>query len=331
MSFIDAQKIHSLLDTKYEPNKIESILDKALELKCLDDNEIIALLNLDHKDSIQKLFMTSKKLKEKLHGQKNELFASIRISNYCNNNCIYCNFRYNNNDLQRKVLTIDEILEQVEQINKSGCKKILLTAGDNDEMASLEYINQIVQAIKKNFDKITLDLGIAPLSTQQSRQVSSWNIGTYHISQESYHLGAYKRMHTQGPKFDYNTRLYSIDTAIKGGIKDFGLGILLGLYDWRYEVVCVIEHAKYLSNKYGIEPKAVSIPKMESQEGSILSKFPPYMVLDEQFLKIVAVLRLALPHTEIILPAKESTELKRKALELGVTTALSAIEECVLA
>ncbi|MDP4121337.1 MAG: [FeFe] hydrogenase H-cluster radical SAM maturase HydG, partial [Bacillota bacterium] len=224
----------------------------------------------------------------------------------------------------------DEILEQVKQIDKSGCEKILLTAGDNFEMAPLDYIKQIIEKINQKYNKITLDLSIAPLSTEQCQQVSNWNIGTYHICQESYHQAAYQRMHAQGPKSDYYSRLYSIDKAIEGGIKDFGLGILLGLYDWRYEVVSLIEHAKYISNKYGIGPKAVSIPKMESQEGSILSKFPPYMVLDEQFLKIIAVLRLVLPNTEIILPTKETPEITKIACEVGVTCTLANPEKYAL-
>lgn len=326
MSIIEVGKINSYLDIRYNNDRIEAVLEKALQLKGLDCGEMTALLNLEDEISIQKLYKTAKEVKEKIYGKKTESFALIRISNFCNNNCIYCRFRCNNKDLERKILTPQEVLEQAQQIVQSGCKKILFTAGDDFETASLHHLKQIIETVHSNFDNTTLDLSIAPLDTEQCREVSNWDIGTYHISQESYHPAAYKRMHTQGPKSDYDKRLHAIDRAIEGGIKNFGLGILLGLYDWRFEVICLTEHAKYLSNKYGIEPTTVSIAKMESQDGSILSKTPPYQVLDEQFPKIIATLRLALPHTEIILPAKENPKIRKATLEFGVTTNINNID-----
>lgn len=323
MSIIEVGKINSYLDIRYDNNRIEDILEKALQLKGLDCDEMMALLNLEDEISIQKLYKTAKEVKEKIYGKKTETFALIRVSNYCNNNCIYCRFRCNNKDLERKILTPQEVLEQAQQIVQSGCKKILFTAGDDCQTASLDYLKQIIETVHANFDNTTLDLSIAPLDTEQCREVLNWDIGTYHISQESYHPAAYKRMHPQGPKSDYYKRLHAIDRAIEGGIKNFGLGILLGLYDWRFEVICLTEHAKYLSNKYCIEPQTVSIAKMESQDGSILSKTPPYQVLDEQFPKIIATLRLALPYIEINLTTRETPEIRKAVLDIGITSAIA--------
>lgn len=325
MSFIDAGKIHYYLDTKYDANRIEAIINKAFELKGLDSDEIMALLNLEDTDSLQKLFSSAIGIKEKIYGEKINFFAPIKISDYCDNNCIYCRYKNSNTELQRRVLTLDEILKEVQKAVDKGTKRILLIAGEDFKMVSLDYLKAIVDTVWTNY-KIKADLNIAPLSVEQFREVSSWDIGTYHISQESYHQAAYRRMHVSGPKADYNNRLNTLDRAIQGGIKDFGIGVVFGLYDWRFEVLALIEHARYLSNKYAIEPKTISIPRMESQEGSILSKVPPYQVLDWQFKKIISALRLALPHTEILLPANEKPNVVKAALEFGLTTNIYNID-----
>lgn len=331
MSFINVGKINSYLDVRYDDNKIEQILDKALEIKGLANDEITALLNLENEKSIQKLFKAANMIKEKVFGPETEFFAPIYVSNHCCNNCLYCGFRENNKELKRKFLTVDEAVKEARKLIELGHKRILLVAGEDIEMSLLDYTRQIVEGIYANNDKIKLDLNLAPLSVEQFKEVSNWGIGTYHSLQESYHPAAYKRMHPSGPKADYQNRLEVWERAIEGGIKDFGMGALLGLYDCRFEVLALVEHSRYLLNTYGVGPHTISVPRIEPQEGSELSKFPPYQVLDQQLQKIIAVLRLALPHTELILTTKETPEIRKGVLELGITGALANLEEHILA
>lgn len=320
---INVEKINSYLDIRYEKDKIEEILDKALQLKGLDNDEVAALLNLRDEDLIQKLFDAAKFVKEKIYGKRVVFFAPLYVSNHCCNNCLYCGFRHDNKELRRRILTVDEAVKEAEQIMKMGHKRILLVAGEDLKMTSLDYTRQIIEGIYK--DKIDngeirrLNLNLAPLTTEQFKEVASWGIGTFQVFQETYHPEAYKKMHPSGPKANYQNRLEVWDRAIEGGIKDFGVGALFGLYDFRFEVLALIEHAKYLMNTYGVGPHTISVPRIEPAEGSSLSEKPPYTVLDRQFKKIIAVLRLAVPYTGMILTTRETSEMRREALDFGIT------------
>lgn len=322
MSIIEVGKINSYLDTRYDKSKIDKILDKAFDLKGLDNDEIAALLNLEDETSIQKLFEAAKTIKERIFGREIEFFAPLYISNHCLNNCLYCGFREGNKELKRKVLTVDQAVSQAQKIIETG-HRILLVAGEDLKMAPVEHIKQIVEDIYADNSNIKLDLNLAPLNVEQFKEVSSWNIGTYQTIQESYHPAAYNRMHTSGPKADYNMRLKVWDRAIEGGIKDFGLGVLFGLYDCRFETLALVEHSRYLLNKYGMGPHTISVQRIEPAQGSDVSKTPPYQVIDQQFPKIIAALRLALPYTELILTTRETPDIRKTALESGLTGAIA--------
>jgi len=320
---INVAKINSYLDVRYDEGKIEEILDKALELKGLENDEIAALLNLEDDNSMQKLFKAANTVKERIYGKRIVFFAPLYVSNHCCNNCLYCGFRHENKELKRKILTVEEAVKEAECIIKMGHKRILLVAGEDLQKTSLEYTRQIVEGIYadkiENGEIRRLNLNLAPLTVEQFKEVSSWGIGTFQVFQETYHPEVYKKMHPSGPKSNYQNRLEVWDRAIEGGIKDFGVGALFGLYDYRFEVLALIEHSKYLLNKYGVGPHTISIPRIEPAEGSDVAKNPPYLVLDEQFKKIVAVLRLAVPYTGMILTTRETTEMRRDALNLGIT------------
>lgn len=323
MSIIDVEKINSYLDVRYDDSRIEAILDKALQLKGLDNDEIIALLNLEDENSIQKLFKAARTVKEKIYGKRIVFFAPLYVSNHCCNNCLYCGFRHDNKELKRRILTVEEAVKEAEKIIEMGHKRILLVAGEDLKMTSLDYTRQIIERIYD--DKIDngeirrLNLNLAPLSVEQFKEVSSWGIGTFQVFQETYHPAAYKRMHVSGPKANYQNRLEVWDRAIEGGIKDFGMGALFGLYDFRFEVLALIEHSKYLLNKYGVGPHTISVPRIEPAEGSDISQRPPFQILDEQFKRIIAVLRLAVPYTGMILTTRENADMRRAALEFGIT------------
>lgn len=323
MSIINVEKINSYLDVRYDNSRIEAILDKALQLKGLDNDEIMALLNLEDENSIQKLFKAAKTVKEKIYGKRIVFFAPLYVSNHCCNNCLYCGFRHDNKELKRRILTVEEAIKEAEKIIEMGHKRILLVAGEDLKMTSLDYTRQIVEGIYN--DKIDngeirrLNLNLAPLSVEQFKEVSSWGIGTFQVFQETYHPAAYKRMHPSGPKANYQNRLEVWDRAIEGGIKDFGMAALFGLYDFRFEVLALIEHSNYLLKKYGVGPHTISVPRIEPAEGSDISQRPPFQILDEQFKRIIAVLRLAVPYTGMILTTRENADMRRAALEFGIT------------
>lgn len=320
---INVEKINSYLDSRGNESQIEKILDKALQLKGLDNDEVAMLLNLEDEKSIQKLFDAAKAVKERIYGKRVVFFAPLYVSNHCCNNCLYCGFRHDNKELRRRILSVDEAIKEADKIIQMGHKRILLVAGEDLKMTSLEYTRQIIEGIYN--DKIDngeirrLNLNLAPLTVDQFKEVSSWGIGTFQVFQETYHPEVYKKMHPSGPKSNYKNRLEVWDRAIEGGIKDFGMGALFGLYDYRFEVLGLIEHSKYLLNKYGVGPHTISVPRIEPAEGSAVAKNPPYLVLDEQFKKVISVLRLAVPYTGMILTTRENANMRRAALDFGIT------------
>lgn len=322
-SIIDVEKINSFLDLRGDEKRVDEILTKALELKGLESEEIGVLLNIEEETLLEKLFKTAKTVKEKIYGKRIVFFAPLYISNHCSNNCVYCGFRHDNKEIRRRKLTPDEAAKEAECIINMGHKRILMVAGEDTKTTPLEYIKECIDKVYaekvKNGNIRRLNLNLAPLSVEDFRKVSKMGIGTFQVFQETYHPEVYKKMHPSGMKSNYNWRLEVWDRAIEGGIEDFGMGALFGLYDYRFEVLALIEHSKYLLEKYGIGPHTISVPRIEPAEGSDLSKRPPYIVSDVQFKKIIAILRLAVPYTGMILTTRESKEMRREAIELGIT------------
>lgn len=320
---INVEKINSYLDLRGDEKRVDEILEKAALCKGLENEEIAVLLNLEDENSIQKLFKTAKQVKEKIYGKRIVFFAPLYVSNHCCNNCLYCGFRHDNKELRRRILTTDEAVKDAEKIIEMGHKRILLVAGEDLAKTSLQYTKEIIQGIYA--DKIDngeirrLNLNLAPLSVEQFKEVASWGIGTFQVFQETYHPVVYKKMHPSGPKSNYEWRLKVWDRAIEGGIKDFGIGALFGLYDYRFEVLALIEHSRYLMEKYSVGPHTISVPRIEPAEGSSVSEKPPYEINDTQFKKVIAILRLAVPYTGMILTTRENADMRREAIELGIT------------
>lgn len=322
-NIIDVEKINSYLEIKGDEKKVEEILTKALELKGLESEDIAVLLNLEDENLIKKLFKTAKQVKEIIYGKRIVMFAPLYLSNYCCNNCLYCGFRRDNKEIHRKKLSVDEAVHEAEKIIEMGHKRILLVAGEDTQQCNLDYVQEIIDKIyeKKimNGEIRRLNINIAPLTTEDFKRLASFGIGTFQAFQETYHPEVYKKMHISGPKANYQWRLEVMDRAIQGGIQDFGMGALFGLCDYRFEVLALIEHSKYLLEKYGVGPHTLSVPRIEPASGSDLSQNPPHAITDDQFKKIVAILRLAVPYTGIILTTRESAQMRREVLELGVS------------
>lgn len=320
---INVDLINSLLDEKPTEAKVEEILNKALELKGLDLKDSAMLLNIEDDNLLNKVFSAAKQLKEKIYGKRIVLFAPLYLNNYCVNNCLYCAFRVANKEMERRQLTADEVVEEAKIIMNQGHKRILLVAGEDLKRSNLDYIQEIIDKIyeKKVFNGEIrrLNINIAPLDVEGFKRLAGMGIGTFQSFQETYHPEVYKQMHISGPKSNYQWRLETMNRAIEGGIKDFGIGALFGLCDYRFEVLATLMHADYLDKTFGVGPHTISIPRIEYAEGSDVAKNPPHAITDKQFKKIIAVLRLTVPYTGIILTTRESAGFRKECLELGVS------------
>lgn len=322
---IDENKINELLKkTKgLSTEALGQIIKKALDLKGLTLEETAALLNCEEAVVISGILAAARKTKEAIYGRRLVLFAPLYVSNYCVNNCMYCGFRKDNKNIKRKVLSQHEIQDEVLALEKEGHKRILLVAGEDPRTANIDYLEQTIATIyatKIGKGEIRrLNVNAAPLSRDDFKRLKKTGIGTYQLFQETYHQETYKAMHPAGPKKDYEKRIEAMDLAMQAGIDDLGIGVLFGLYDYRFEVLALLSHAQYLDKKYGVGPHTISVPRVEPAEGAPAANNPPYKVSDNDFKKLVAVLRLAVPYTGLILSTREKPELRNEVFGLGIS------------
>ncbi len=324
-TIINEQQIEGILKKQniLEAALIKEILAKALELKGLSLEDVAALMCADNQDLLSELFQTAKVIKEKIYGKRLVIFAPLYVSNQCSNNCLYCAFRTGNKNLLRRALSQEEIARETRYLIDQGHRRVLLVAGENYTQGNIEYILESIATIyatQHETGKICrINTNIASMTVENFRQLKAASIGTYQLFQETYHRATYKRMHTAGKKSDYDWHLTAMDRAMAAGIDDVGLGALLGLADWRFELLALMQHAEHLSKKFGIGPHTISVPRLEPASGSEIANSPPNPVSDLDFCKFVAILRLAVPYTGIILSTRESIAIRRKAFALGIS------------
>ncbi|MCX7821073.1 MAG: [FeFe] hydrogenase H-cluster radical SAM maturase HydG [Brevinematales bacterium] len=322
--FIDREKLYSLIDSKIPTTiEINDILNKALKLKGLELKEVATLLNVKDKSLIAKIMEAARYVKETIYGKRLVLFAPLYVANICSNNCLYCAFRKDNKKIVRTILTQDEIAKEVFSLLKEGHKRILMLSGEADETPVDYFLESIRTAYSVKYGKNyirRINVEIAPMDVEDFRRLKAEKIGTYTCFQETYDEIAYKKYHPQGgKKSDYEWRLFVMDRAMAGTIDDVGIGALFGLADYRFEVLALIEHANHLEEVFGCGPHTISIPRIEPAEGAPLSTHIPHPVSDEDFKKLVAILRLAVPYTGIILSTRESEELRNELFNYGVS------------
>lgn len=320
---INVDLINSLLDEKPTPEQVDEILNKALGMKGLDLRESATLLNVEDDVQIEKLFKAAKQLKEKIYGKRIVLFVPLYASNFCSNNCVYCAFRRDNEHIHRKHLTPAEVVEEAKAIMRLGHKRIILLTGEDYKQAGLDYLQEIMERIYKervfNGEIRRINVNIAPLSVEDFKRLKTFGIGTYQVFQETYHRETYEQVHPSGRKANYDWRIEAMDRAIEAGINDVGIGPLFGLADYKFETLATLMHANHLDSKYGIGPHTISVPRIEHAEGSVFSDNPPAQMSDEEFKKIVAILRLAVPYTGMVLSTRENPQLRKELLELGIS------------
>jgi 2-iminoacetate synthase len=300
-----------------------AVLDKAIELKGLSPDDVAVLMSITDPLLLGDLFHTAQAVKEKIYGTRLVLFAPLYISNLCRNDCAYCAFRCTNRTIKRHALGTDEIAAETRMLVEQGHKRLLLVAGEAYPREGLDYILNAIDTVyatrSGNGEIRRINVNIAPLETDQFRALKERQIGTYQIFQETYHRPTYSKVHLRGPKADYDWRLAAMDRAMTAGIDDVGIGVLFGLADWRYEVLAMLDHIHSLEDKFGVGPHTISIPRIEPAAGSELSNAPTAPVSDQDFRKLVAILRLAVPYTGIIMSTRETVAIRRETLALGIS------------
>lgn len=321
---IDRDKLYALVEgTEPTSQELETILNKAKDLKGLNLEEVAALLRVKNHDEIYKIMDVAKYVKEEIYGKRLVIFAPLYTGNVCVNNCTYCAFRRANKNLTRKVLDMDEIEQETRILLKDGHKRLLLICGETPKN-NIDYICQAIRRVysvqmgKDNIRRINVEL--APMDVEDFQKLHEEKIGTYVCFQETYDSELYKEYHPEDtPKSDYLYRLNVMHRAMEGGVVDVGLGVLFGLADYRFEILALMEHANDLEKSFGCGPHTISFPRIEPAEGAPLPENIPHKVSDDDFKKIIAIIRIALPYTGIILSTRESDELRTELFNYGIS------------
>ena len=251
------------------------------------------------------------------------LFAPLYISNRCSNDCTYCAFRSTNTDLKRRTLSQEEIAEETRILIRQGHKRVLVVAGEALPPQGFQYILDSIATIYATRvapgEIRRVNVNLAPQPTDRLRQLKEAGIGTYQLFQETYHRPTYAEVHLKGRKRDYDWRATVFDRAMEAGIDDVGIGVLFGLYEWRFEIMAMMQHIRHLEKKFGVGPHTISFPRMEPAVGSEIAARPPHPVSDADFLKMIAIMRLAVPYTGMIMSTRESEGVRRATFEVGVS------------
>lgn len=319
--FIDPNEIWNYINTTSSTKeRVRDIIKKSLEKQRLTLEETAVLVNTTDPELIEEIKQGARSLKERVYGNRIVLFAPLYIGNKCSNNCQYCGFKVTNTKAIRKTLSDEEIVKEVIALEENGQKRLILVYGEHPEY-SAEYIAHTVKltyGVKKGHGEIRrVNINAAPFDIAGFRTIGASGIGTYQIFQETYHPEAYQWYHLGGKKKDYDWRLTALDRAQEAGVDDVGIGVLFGLYDWRFEVLALVRHTNHLEACYNVGPHTISFPRIKDASG--LSIGNKYLVSDADFAKLIAILRLAVPYTGLILTARENAELRREVLQYGVS------------
>ncbi len=320
--FINDNYIEELLKNSTEDKvRYREIFAKAQGNNPLTLEETAQLLAIKSPEGKEELFNAARELKKQIYGNRIVLFAPLYIGNYCVNNCAYCGFRKEASNTIRKTLSRDELIKEVTQLEDEGQKRLILVFGESPKYTP-EYIAECTKIVysvhSKNGAIRRVNINAAPLDIKGYQIVKSAGIGTYQVFQETYHKPTYSKYHPKNTiKGDYLWRLDAMDRAYEAGIDDMGIGALIGLYDWKFEVMGLVSHAIHLKEKYGVGPHTISFPRI--QPATDMTTDLPYITSDEDFEKLVAIIRLSVPYTGMIMTARETKEIRNKVIDFGVS------------
>lgn len=324
--FIDDNEILETLkyaeDNKSNRKLIEDLIERARDCKGLTHREAAVLLECDQEDLNEKMFDLAREIKQNFYGNRIVMFAPLYLSNYCVNGCVYCPYHYKNKHIARKKLTQEEIKKEVIALQDMGHKRLALETGEDPINNPIEYVLESIKTIysikHKNGAIRRVNVNIAATTVENYRKLKEAGIGTYILFQETYNKKAYEELHPTGPKHDYAYHTEAMDRAMEGGIDDVGCGVLFGLNMYRYDFVGLLMHAEHLEATYGVGPHTISVPRIRHADDINPDDFDN-AISDEIFQKIVAVIRIAVPYTGMIISTRESQKTREKVLELGVS------------
>ena len=323
---IDETAIQATLESIAHPDsaRIRAILEKGLLMKGLELKEVAELSSVSDPELLGELFTAARRVKDEIYGKRLVIFAPLYISNLCANECLYCAFRARNTEIKRRALTQAEIAEETRILIRQGHKRVLLVAGESYPREGFSYVLKSIETVYgvrgEGAGEIRrVNVNVAPLTAEEFKLLKASRIGTYQLFQETYHRTTYKAVHLAGKKADYDWRVTAPDRAMEAGINDIGIGVLFGLCDWRFEILALMQHIRHLEKEFGVGPHTVSVPRLEPAAGSDTANHPPKPVSDVDFRKIVAILRLAVPYTGIIMSTRETASLRRETFALGVS------------
>ncbi|KAJ3432353.1 biotin and thiamine synthesis associated domain containing protein [Anaeramoeba flamelloides] len=323
-----------------DPKVIDNILEKAKErslLKGIDSStgefvqglslkETATLLNVDvhNKKFMHKLYDTALSIKERIYGNRIVLFAPLYTSNFCLGSCKYCGYRVENKEIKRSYLSNEELVKEVEAIQKIGHKRILMLCGEHPNYPFEKFLEavQIASKVKSppHGDVRRINIEIPAISVTDMKRLKATNcVGTVALFQETYHRETYKDLHPYGPKSNYDWRLLNMDRANLGGIDDVGIGALFGLFDYKFEVLALLQHAIHLENTYNSGPHTISIPRLRPAKNTPYFTKTKWIVDDPNFIKLVAILRVSVPYTGMILSTRESQEMRKTLMHIGIS------------
>ena len=322
--FIDDRKIFSLIESAKAGAPREEVLriiEKAAKSDGLTPAEAATLLEVDAPDLLDIIYRTSQDIKEQIYGKRLVLFAPLYISDYCINNCVYCGYR-RHSQFERRKLTMEEIGKEISVLESMGHKRIALECGEDPEHCPIDYVLEAIRTIYdvkvENGNIRRANVNIAATTVEDYRLLKEAGIGTYILFEETYHRPTYAKMHPSGPKTDYDWHTCSFDRAMEGGIDDVGFGVLFGLYDYKYEVLALLLHALHLEEVWGVGPHTISVPRLRPAAGVDFRNFP-HLVSDHDFKKVIAVLRLSVPYTGMLLSTREPAKLRDELISLGIS------------
>jgi len=322
VDFIDDARLRRLLETaRPDAARVREIIAKSLAKTPLEVEETAVLLAADDPSLVEELFDAARQLKQRVYGNRIVLFAPLYIGNHCVNDCAYCAFKSSNRDAVRRTLSEAEIRQQVEALENAGHKRLILVFGEHPHYDA-EYIAGVVRqvyATRVGHGEIRrVNINAAPMDHEGYRLIKAAGIGTYQIFQETYHHATYALMHpARTPKGDYLWRLDGQSRAMESGCDDVGIGALFGLYDWKFEVLGLVSHARFLQERYGVGPHTISFPRLRPASGVDLKG--GCRVDDGHFKRLIAVLRLSVPYTGLICTAREPPGLRREVMAFGVS------------
>ncbi len=313
-------------ENKDNKELIRKVMDKAALGKGLDHREASLLLEVEDPEIIDEMFKLAEKIKLDYYGNRIVMFAPLYLSNYCVNGCTYCPYHHQNKHIARKKLSQEDIRREVIALQDMGHKRLALEAGEDPVNNPIDYILESIKTVysihHKNGDIRRVNVNIAATTVEEYRMLKEAGIGTYILFQETYNRESYEKLHPTGPKHNYPWHTEAMDRAMEGGIDDVGLGVLFGLELYRYELCGLLMHAEHLEAVHGVGPHTISVPRVRHADDIDPADFDGGVdggITDDLFARIIAIIRIAVPYTGMIMSTRENKAMREKALHLGIS------------